>query len=76
MGGNFYQSKPEVGIYDASYGVVLKGDGKGNFIAEKANESGFSVRGAIRSIIEVKAGKLKLILTAQNNSTVKILKLN
>ena len=33
MGGNFYQSKPEVGIYDASYGILLKGDGKGNFTA-------------------------------------------
>src|SRR3978361_841228 len=31
LGGNFYQSKPEAGIYDASYGVLLKGDGKGNF---------------------------------------------
>ena len=33
LGGNFYQSKPEVGIYDASYGLLLKGDGKGNFKA-------------------------------------------
>jgi hypothetical protein len=24
MGGNFYESKPEVGIYDASYGIFLK----------------------------------------------------
>ena len=29
LGGNFYQSKPEAGIYDASYGLLLKGDGKG-----------------------------------------------
>ncbi len=35
MGGNFYESKPEVGIYDASYGVFLKGDGKGNFTCLK-----------------------------------------
>jgi len=29
MGGNLYRVKPEVGRYDASYGVFLKGDGKG-----------------------------------------------
>ena len=27
MGGNLYRVKPEVGRYDASYGVFLKGDG-------------------------------------------------
>ena len=26
-----YQSNPEAGIYDASYGLMLKGDGTGNF---------------------------------------------
>jgi hypothetical protein len=38
MGGNFYQSKPETGIYDASYGTMLKGDGKGNFISLPNNQ--------------------------------------
>lgn len=32
MGGNFYQGQPQVGIYDASYGVLLKGNGKGDFL--------------------------------------------
>src|SRR4030095_16900297 len=40
LGGNFYQSKPEIGIYDASYGLLLKGDGKGNFQAVKEQQSG------------------------------------
>ena len=31
LGGNLYRAKPEVGRYDASYGVCLSGDGKGNF---------------------------------------------
>ena len=25
LGGNFYRSKPEIGIYDGSYGLFLKG---------------------------------------------------
>ncbi len=31
VGGNFFYAKPEVGRYDASYGVFLKGDGTGHF---------------------------------------------
>jgi hypothetical protein len=54
MGGNFYQSKPEVGIYDASYGTLLKGDGKGNFVTVPAQRSGINIRGAIRDIEEIK----------------------
>jgi hypothetical protein len=75
MGGNFYQSKPEVGIYDASYGVLLKGDGKGNFKAIKPQQSGFNVRGAVRNIAEVNAGNGKLMVLALNNQPVKIFSL-
>jgi hypothetical protein len=45
MGGNFYQSKPEAGIYDASYGILLKGNGKGNFTALPPQQSGISIKG-------------------------------
>jgi len=31
LGGNFFYSKPEVGIYDANFGTVLLGDGKLNY---------------------------------------------
>jgi hypothetical protein len=31
LGGNLYGAKPEVGRYDASHGVLLKGDGLGKF---------------------------------------------
>ncbi len=76
MGGNFYQSKPEAGIYDASYGVFLKGDGKGNFKTVKTQQSGFHLRAAVRDIQEVKAGKTKLLLVALNNSELKVLNVN
>jgi hypothetical protein len=72
MGGNFYQSKPEVGIYDASYGTLLKGDGKGNFTALPAQQSGISIRGAVRDMIAIQAGKKKIILVAANNEAVRI----
>ncbi|HEY6978476.1 MAG TPA: FG-GAP-like repeat-containing protein, partial [Chitinophagaceae bacterium] len=73
MGGNFYQSKPEVGIYDASYGTLLKGDGKGNFTAVPAQQSGLNVRGAVRDIQEIKTGKKKIIIFALNNEAPRII---
>lgn len=72
IGGNFYQSKPEVGIYDASYGTYLKGDGKGNFRAVSNELSGFNIRGAVRSIMEVNTGKSKIIVVALNNDRTHI----
>ena len=72
LGGNFYQSKPEVGIYDASYGLLLKGDGKGNFTAVKSSQSGFFIKGAVRDIISIKSKKKDLLIVARNNEEVKI----
>ena len=72
MGGNFYESKPEVGIYDASYGVFLKGDGKGNFTAQRPGESGFFLRGAVRDIITIKSSWKKLCLVARNNDKTEV----
>ena len=46
LGGNFYQSKPEVGIYDGSYGLLLKGDGKGNFKAIEEKKIGYIGKGS------------------------------
>jgi len=76
IGGNFYQSKPEVGIYDASYGLLLKGDGKGNFVAVKMQQSGFFIKGAVRDILSIKRGKRQLIVVAKNNDTTGIFSIN
>jgi len=73
LGGNFYQSKPEVGIYDASYGLLLKGDGKGNFIPMNEKQSGILVKGPVRNISDIKAGKKRLTIFALNNEAPKIL---
>ena len=72
LGGNFYQSKPEVGIYDASYGLLLKGDGKGNFVAIHTNQSGILVKGAVRDIMIIKSKKKSLVIVARNNDQPKI----
>ncbi|HWB26798.1 MAG TPA: VCBS repeat-containing protein, partial [Chitinophagaceae bacterium] len=73
MGGNFYESKPEVGIYDASYGVLLKGNGNGTFNTIPTQLSGIFISGAVRDIKEIKSRNRKLMLIALNNSTVKLI---
>ena len=73
MGGNFYESKPEVGIYDASYGIFLKGDGKGNFTPLSAQQSGINIRGAVRDLSLVNVGRKQCLIVALNNAPVQII---
>ena len=47
LGGNLYKAKPEVGSYDASYGVYLENLGNNLFASTKTNK-GFSEKGEIR----------------------------
>lgn len=67
IGGNFYQSKPEAGIYDASYGVLLAGDGKGNFKEVPYSESNLLLKGAIRDFVNVKTTTGNLVVVGKNN---------
>ena len=73
IGGNFYQSQPQVGIYDASYGVLLKGNGKGNFAALPAQQSGINIRGAVRDMKVVKVGKKKMAIVTKNNDSMQLI---
>ena len=46
--------KSGLGKFDANYGVLLEGDGKGNFNYIKQTESGFNIWGDVRSSIQIK----------------------
>jgi enediyne biosynthesis protein E4 len=74
LGGNFYGVTPLLSRYDASLGLLLKGDGKGNFAPVPASESGFVADGEVRDIqfITLANGK-KIALIIRNNDTVKVL---
>jgi len=72
IGGNFYQSKPESGIYDASYGLLLKGDGKGNFTPLSPQQSGFFVKGAVRDIQTIKTKHQPIFIVAINNDSTQL----
>ena len=75
--GNFLDVLPEIGRYDASYGVVLRNKGKGTkgtIQYESVNPavSGFFVRGQVRRIARLKQGQLVL---AKNNDRAQIFNL-
>jgi hypothetical protein len=74
LGGNFYRSKPEVGIYDGSYGLVLKGDGKGSYNALTALQSGIFIKGEIRDFLELKVDNQSMIVVGRNNDTFQFFK--
>ena len=68
LAGNFSAAKPEVGIYDANYGLILKGDGQGNFKTLGSLETGLNVKGDVRNIeqVKLKGGGDKLIFIMNN----------
>jgi enediyne biosynthesis protein E4 len=73
--GNFFDVLPEVGRYDANFGLVLQGSGKGNFKPVFPKASGFFTRGQVRrsAILRTKNGLY--ILLAKNNDKVQIFKI-
>ena len=73
LGGNFYQSKPEIGIYDGMYGQLFRGDGTGNFESVSPGESNFVITGAIRDIHTLKISDRECIVVSRNNDSVVVL---
>ena len=51
--GNNSHTKIRLGKFDANYGVLLQGDGKGNFKYIKQTESGLNIRGDVRSCVQL-----------------------
>jgi hypothetical protein len=51
--GNINRARLRFGKYDANYGILLKGDGKGHFTYIPQVQSGFKLWGDVRSVIEV-----------------------
>jgi hypothetical protein len=67
LAGNFDGVKPEIGQIGASYGMVLRGDGKGRFTPVRTVESGFLVPGQTRDIQRVRTSKGDIYVVARNN---------
>ncbi len=73
LGGNQYKAKPETGIYDASYGLMLRGLGDGTFKALPSKESGVLIKGQIRDIKRLQLNGKQAVIVGKNNDIPAIL---
>lgn len=72
--GNTYSVKPEIGRQDGNMGVLLRGDGKGNFKEIDGQKSGLSIRGEVRDIVNIKNSNAQdLLLIGRNNESILVL---
>jgi hypothetical protein len=72
LGGNFYGLKPEIGRYDASFGVSLLGDGRQGFRYITPEESGLFLRGEVRDLKPLTTKNRPLLIAARNNDSLQI----
>lgn len=70
LGGNFSESKPEVGTYNANFGALFKGLGKGGFQFIPNSKAGFRIEGAVRDIEDVRIGDSNVLLFTRNNTKI------
>ncbi|MES2775674.1 MAG: VCBS repeat-containing protein [Bacteroidota bacterium] len=77
LAGNEYQTEISTGRYDASYGTLLKGNGRKGFDFIAANKSGFVTNGDVKDMkMIINQKKEKLILIAVNNDSMRVFKCN
>jgi len=70
LGGNLHGVKPEVGRYDASYGVFLKGLGNGDFSRIENAKSNLYLEGEIRDFQLIDLLGQTYLLVARNNDSL------
>jgi hypothetical protein len=71
--GDFYGTDVVTGRYDALKGLVLLGDGKGNFKPATSDQSGFVADGDSKAFVRIEsAGKRSFFLVGQLGDSIKI----
>ena len=75
--GNYYGFEVETPRQDAAYGLVLLGNGKGNFQAQLPYESGLFVKGEVAKALPIQlADQGRAILIARNNDYLQLQAIN
>jgi hypothetical protein len=75
LGGNQYGMAPGLGRTDASYGLLLRGVGGGNFAPVEMQESGVAIDGQVRHMAVARTARGHVIVVARNNDTLLVLAL-
>jgi hypothetical protein len=74
LAGNFFDSLPEWGRFDANYGLLLEGQGKGKFAVKLSKQTGFKTLGQVRNMALVKGGKSTYVVLAKNDEKAQVFK--
>lgn len=77
INGNDYGTDVAIGRYDALNGLMLKGDGKGNFKPQSILQSGIYIPGNGKALVKFrdKNGNI-LVAASQHRDSLKVFKLN
>ena len=75
LAGNNTWTRIKFGRYSANHGVVLLGNGKGDFTYVMQTESGLNIRGNVRSLQKIKTGKSESIIAGINDSNALLLQM-
>ena len=76
INGNDYGTEVSVGRYDALNGLLLKGDGNGNFIPQSILESGIYIPGNGKALAKLRSSTGKYLIAAtQNRGPLKMFEL-
>ncbi len=76
LAGNLFVSEIETMRNDAGTGLLLYGNGNGDFTPQTAIESGFFTNKDVRKMKMLEDKKQKLILVANNNNKIQVFKYN
>ncbi len=77
INGNDYGTDVSTGRYDAFYGLILKGDGKGNFKPLSILQSGIYIPRNGKALVKLQSSNGKYLLAAsQNKDNLKVFQLN
>lgn len=70
LAGNNSWTRIKFGRYSANHGLLLIGDGKGNFRYIPQMQSGLNVRGDVRSMLQVRTDSATSVFFGMNNGPV------
>jgi hypothetical protein len=76
LAGNEYQASVATGRYDASYGLCLKNEGKGDFTPRSPLSTGLILDGDVRDLKLIRSGDRSLLLVAVNDEKMHVMQIH
>jgi enediyne biosynthesis protein E4 len=72
--GNKSDNRLKIGSIDANYGCLLAGNSKGDFTYVSQSQAGLSVRGDVKSVVQVRVGPTSYLLIGAFGQTIQTYK--